>query len=90
MRNALLDPADVESERTVILNEMDRGENEPTAVLYHEVWSAAFRSHPYHHPTIGWRSDVETVSADGLRHFYDRFYWPDNATVSVIGDFQHR
>lgn len=88
MRNALIDPLDVESERTVILNEMDRGENEPTAVLYHEVWSAAFRSHPYHHPTIGWRSDVENVSADGLRHFYDTYYWPDNATVSVIGDFE--
>jgi zinc protease len=88
MRNALIDPADVASERTVILNEMDRGENEPTSVLYHEVWSAAFRSHPYHHPTIGWRSDVENVTAEGLRHFYDTFYWPNNATVSVIGDFE--
>lgn len=87
MRDALIDDADVASERTVILNEMDRGENEPTAVLYHDVWSAAFRSHPYHHPTIGWRSDVEQVTAEGLRHFYDRFYWPNNATVSIIGDF---
>jgi zinc protease len=87
MRNALIDEADVASERTVILNEMDRGENEPTAVLYHDVWSASFRSHPYHHPTIGWRSDVEGVTADGLRHFYDHYYWPNNATASVIGDF---
>lgn len=86
MRNALLDPADVESERTVILNEMDRGENDANRVLYHQVWSAAFQAHPYHHPTIGWRGDVETVTADGLRHFYDRFYWPDNATATVIGD----
>lgn len=86
MRGALLLPADVESERTVILNELDRGENEPVRKLYHSVWSTAFVAHPYHHPTIGWRSDVENTTPDGLRGFYDTFYWPNNATVSVIGD----
>ncbi|HMB89473.1 MAG TPA: pitrilysin family protein [Rhodothermales bacterium] len=86
MRGALIDADDLESERTVILNEFDRGQNEPIRNLYHAVWSAAFVAHPYHHPTIGWRSDIETVTAEGLRHFYDRYYWPDNATVSIIGD----
>ena len=86
MRGALIDPDDLESERTVILNELDRGENDPIRNLYHSVWSTAFLAHPYHHPTIGWRSDVETVTPAGLRHFYDTFYWPSNATVSVIGD----
>jgi zinc protease len=88
MRHALIDPDEVERERTVILNEFDRGENEPIRKLYHAVWSAAFIAHPYHHPTIGWRSDIENVTADGLRHFYDTFYWPDNATVSIIGDVE--
>lgn len=86
MRNALIDPEDLESERTVILNELDRGENEPIRNLFHSVWSLAFVAHPYHHPTIGWRSDVESVTADDLRRFYNTFYWPHNATVSVIGD----
>lgn len=90
MRGALIDLEDVESERTVILNELDRGENDPTRKLYHAVWSSAFMAHGYHHPTIGWRSDVEHVTPDGLRHFYDSFYWPQNATVSVIGDFDRR
>lgn len=87
MRGARIMPSDLESERTVILNELDRGENDPTRKLYHAVWSLAFLAHPYHHPTIGWRSDVENVSEEGLRHFYDTFYWPNNATVSIIGDF---
>ena len=87
MRGAKLDPEDIESERTVILNELDRGENEPLSKLYQTVWSTAFLAHPYRHPTIGWRSDVENLSPDQLRHFYDTFYWPDNATVSVIGSF---
>lgn len=87
MRGALIRPEDVEAERTVILNEMDQGENDPFRNLYHAVWSVAFVAHPYHHPTIGWRSDVENMTAEALRHFYDTYYWPNNATVSIIGDF---
>ncbi|PEN15270.1 peptidase M16 [Longibacter salinarum] len=86
MRGALLDPEDVESERTVILNEYDRGRNESTSRLFDEVWATAFLAHPYRHPTIGWRSDIEGVDDSGLRHFYDQYYWPNNATVSIIGD----
>jgi len=88
MRGALLLPEDVEAERTVILNEMDRSENDPLRNLYQAVWSVAFVAHPYRHPTIGWRSDVEHMTAEALRHFYDTFYWPNNATVSIIGDFE--
>ncbi len=87
MRGALLDPQDVESERTVILNERDRKQNDPVSRLFDEVWSAAFVAHPYHHPTIGWKSDVERITADGLREYYDTFYWPNNATVSIVGHF---
>ncbi|NBB75200.1 MAG: insulinase family protein [Bacteroidetes bacterium] len=86
MRGALLDAEDLESERTVILNEYDRGKNEALRNLYDAVWGAAFVAHPYHHPTIGWRSDIEHVTPEGLRHFYDTYYWPNNATVSIIGD----
>ena len=87
MRGATLASEEIESERTVILNELDRGENEPLRKLYQTVWSTAFLAHPYRHPTIGWRSDVENLSPARLRHFYDTYYWPDNATVSVIGSF---
>ncbi len=86
MRGALLDPEEMESERTVILNEYDRGDNEPFRKLYQTVWSLAYVAHPYHHPTIGWRSDIEQVTPAGLRQFYDTYYWPNNAVISIIGD----
>jgi zinc protease len=86
MRGARIRPVDVEDERTVILNELDRGENEPLRRLVHAVFRTAFEVHPYRHPTIGWREDVASVTADALRGFYDTYYWPDNAVVSVIGD----
>lgn len=87
MRGALLDPMDVESERTVILNERDRGQNDPVSRLFDEVWAAAFVAHPYHHPTIGWKSDIEGMTVEGLREYYDTYYWPNNATVSIVGHF---
>ncbi len=87
MRNLLLRDEDRKPEMTVVRNEFERGENSPTGALEKEIYQAAFVAHPYHHSTIGHRSDIEKVSIDKLREFYDTFYWPNNATVSVIGDF---
>ena len=86
MRNALISDEDLASERIVVLNELDRGQNNPLRNLHDSVWGTAYQAHPYGHPTIGWRSDVEAVTASGLKAYYDTFYWPGNATVSVIGD----
>ena len=90
MRGARVSDEDLADERTVVLNELDRGENEPLQKLLHAVFATAYFAHPYGHPVIGWRSDVETVTAEGLRHFYDTYYWPQNATVSVIGQFDKK
>ncbi len=88
MRRALLRDEDRVPEMTVVRNEFERGENSPFQVLYKQTFAAAFREHPYHHPTIGWRSDIEGVSTARLREFYDTFYHPNNATAMLIGDFE--
>jgi zinc protease len=87
MRNLLLREDDRRPEMTVVRNEFERGQNNPIQALFLELGSYAYIAHPYHHSTIGWRSDIEKVSIEKLREFYDTFYWPDNATVTVIGDF---
>jgi len=88
MRNLALREDDRRPEMVVVRNEFERGENDPRTALDKELWAAAFQAHPYHHDTIGWRSDIEKVPIAKLRAFYDTFYWPDNATVTVIGDFE--
>jgi len=88
MRNLLLHEDDRRPEMTVVRNEFERGENSPIQSLIKEIFHAAYVAHPYHHSTIGWRSDIEKVSIEKLREFYDTFYWPDNATVTVVGDFK--
>jgi zinc protease len=88
MRGSLLRDEDRQPEMTVVRNEFERGENSPFQVLYKLSFATAFREHPYHHPTIGWRSDIEGVSTARLKEFYDTFYHPNNATALVIGDFE--
>ncbi len=88
MRNSLINDSDRQSEMTVVRNELERGQNEPSEVLEEAVYAAAFREHPYHHPTIGWRADVEGVPTSRLKEFYDTFYHPNNATVILVGDFE--
>jgi zinc protease len=87
MRYAFLKDEDRQPEMTVVRNEFERGENSPFDVLDKNIWASAYHAHPYHHSTIGWRSDIENVSTQRLKAFYDTYYWPNNATATVIGDF---
>jgi zinc protease len=88
MRHLWLHETDRQAEMTVVRNEYERGKNDPDSVLIEEVTAAAYQALPYHHPTIGWKSDIEHVPIDKLREFYDTFYWPNNATVTVVGDVE--
>jgi len=88
MRGSFIRDGDRIPEMTVVRNEFERGENSPFQVLYKDSFVVAFREHPYHHPTIGWKSDIEGMSTARLKEFYDTFYHPDNATAILIGDFE--
>jgi zinc protease len=88
MRRLSLRESDRQSEMTVVRNEYERGKNDPDNLLMEAVTAAAYVALPYHHPTIGWLSDIEHVPIEKLRNFYDTFYWPNNATVTVAGDIE--
>ena len=87
MDNALFDPAETESERTVILSEREGSENNYFHRLQEEVQAAAYVSHPYRHPVIGWKNDLHTITRDDLYGHYRTFYTPNNAVAVVTGDF---
>jgi zinc protease len=86
MAGCLYHPDDVASERTVIISELQGGENDPEQVLDTEVTAAAFKAHGYHHPTIGWQSDLESMTRDDLYGYYRSWYVPNNAALVVVGD----
>ena len=77
----------MDTEMTVVRNEYERGENNPFQVLNKRMMATAFMAHPYGHSTIGWKSDIEGVSTEQLRAFHDKYYTPDNATYTFVGNF---
>ena len=88
MANCLYEPEDCESERTVIISELQGGENDPDTLLDQELTAVAFKAHPYRHPTIGWLSDLQTMTREDLYGYYRRHYVPNNATLVVVGDVE--
>jgi zinc protease len=86
MASCLYDPAECDSERTVIISELQGGENDPDQLLDQELTATAFHAHGYRHPTIGWLSDLQTMTRDDLYGYYRRFYVPNNATLVIVGD----
>ena len=86
MASCLYHPDDCESERTVIISELQGGENDPDQLLDQELTATAFKAHPYRHPTIGWLADLQTMTRDDLYGYYRRHYVPNNATLVIVGD----
>jgi zinc protease len=87
MVNSRIDPKDFLSERVVVRSELEGDDNNPDYLTYYEVYSAAFKAHPYHWPTIGWVHDVEGFTRDDVYKYYKKYYKPNNATVVIVGDF---
>jgi zinc protease len=87
MANSLFDPEETESERTVIISEREGSENSYFYLLQEEVQAAAHPAHSYHHPIIGWKSDLLTMTRDDLYQHYRTCYTPNNAVAVVVGDF---
>lgn len=84
--NARFDPAEVESERTVIITERQGSENQPTFFLREEVSGMAFRAHPYGQGVIGFLSDLQGITRDELYGHYRTYYRPNNAVAVFVGD----
>ena len=87
MTNSFIARKDLDTEMTVVRNEMERGENNSGRILFERVFSASYQWHNYGKSTIGARTDVENVDISRLQAFYRTYYRPANATIIVAGKF---
>jgi zinc protease len=77
------------AEREVVKEERRmRVENQPFGRLSEIIYREAFTVHPYKHPVIGSMEDLEAASVEDVREFYRTFYVPENATLTLVGDFE--
>jgi zinc protease len=87
MVNSFIAKKDLDSEMTVVRNEYESGENNPTNIMIERTYSTAYLWHNYGKPTIGARSDIENVPIERLQGFYHTYYQPDNAVLTIAGKF---
>jgi zinc protease len=87
MANLTLSPDDFAREIQVVMEERRmRTEDNPQAKLYEALMATAYEEHPYHNPVIGWMNDLKHMTVADVRHWYESWYAPDNATLVVVGD----
>jgi len=87
MVNCNFDPEEFEAEKKVVIEELKGGLDSPWGLLMQEVNAAAYKVHPYRNPIIGWLNDVERATAEEQQAYYQRNYRPNNAILSLAGDF---
>ncbi|HPG27776.1 MAG TPA: pitrilysin family protein, partial [Myxococcota bacterium] len=79
----------LESEREVVLEERRmRTEDTPDGRGYEALLALVWQAHPYRWPVIGWRSDIENVTVEACREFFDTYYAANNLTLVIVGDFE--
>ena len=87
MVNSYVARKDLDTEMTVVRNEMESGENNPSRILLQRAMALMFDWHHYGNSVIGARADIENVDIPRLQAFYRAYYQPDNATLIVSGKF---
>jgi zinc protease len=91
MRHLTLSKSEFAQEIKVVMEERRlRTDDQPQALLFESMNAVAFQAHPYRRPIIGWMNDLENMSAQDARNWYDRWYVPNNAYVVIVGDVDHR
>ena len=84
--NPLLPRKELEKERKVVLEEIAKDENSPKSVVYDNLVSMIYSSHPYKRKVIGKRSIIETIPRDRIMEYYDKWYTPSNMVTVIVGD----
>jgi len=85
-----MDLPKVDVQRDVVKNERRQSyDNVPYGRAYETILTALYpASHPYSHPTIGSMADLSAASLDDVKNFFRTYYAPNNATLSIVGDFE--
>lgn len=87
MLHAKVEQKGIETQREVVKEERrQRVDNQPYGSVVQESMKRAFKKHPYQWPVIGYMEHLNAAEEDDYKNFYNDFYVPNNAVVSIAGD----
>ena len=87
--SSLIDPADVESERGVILEEIAMHDDDPSDVVHDEFAAQLFGDTPLGRPVVGTADSIESLTRRTIHGYYKRRYQPEATVVAVAGNVEH-
>jgi len=79
----------LDTQRDVVKNERRWSvDNQPYGTWWERLPALAYPpTHPFHHSLIGSMEDLTAASLEDVEHFFATYYTPDNAVLSIAGDF---
>ncbi|MGO4188366.1 M16 family metallopeptidase [Pseudarthrobacter sp. TAF60_1] len=86
---AVLDPAEMEQERDVILEEIAMDSDDPTDVAHENFVAAVLGTHPLGRPIGGTPAAIRAVARDSVWDHYRRYYRPDELVITAAGGLEH-
>ena len=86
MRGCTLDADEFTAEKSVVLEELAMHKDDPWSSMHEAAEAVAYQVHPYHHPIIGWKEDLDRLGVDRMRDYYDRNYGTRRSFLVVVGD----
>ncbi|MFH0774906.1 MAG: pitrilysin family protein [bacterium] len=94
LTSALFSPSfqekDIETEKEVILSEIDRRDDDPESFLQRKLFFSAYITHPSRYPIIGYRELFTNLARGDIVSYHKRMYIPENITIVAVGDFNER
>jgi zinc protease len=87
IQHSTFDPVELEREREVILEEVRRGEDDPSSRLFKQTMATLYQQHPYRRPIIGYPNAIRSIQRNQMITFYKKWYAPNRMVLIATGDF---
>ena len=90
IQHSIFDPFELEREREVILEEIRRGQDDPSRKLFQQTMAIAYQRHPYRRPIIGYPNTIRSIQRDRMVTFFKKWYTPNRMVLIAVGDFDSK
>ena len=90
LQNSVIDPKDLEAERQVILEEINRQEDAPDDLIHDLFAEILWSGHPLGRPVLGTKETITSIARDQVNRFYRRLYRPPHFVIAAAGNVPHR
>lgn len=82
-------PLEIDSERSVVIEEINMNEDDPSDLAFEEFTQAVFAGHPLEKPVLGTRESIRAMTRDDLVGYWARRYTPASTVVAMAGSVDH-